>query len=339
MKIINKYILGAMAGCLFAFTSCSDDIVREPSPAVDPNCQGAYFVANDQFDSDENSYSYELEPEAAQEITLTVGRSNTTDAATVGIEVLTNTENMFEVPASVSFDAGQAETSLTIPFPNAEIGVSYNLALKLAEGDYNPYADASTHIICNVIRIKWNPFDTAIYTDGMVSTVYGVDYPLTWTVDAEWAEFPDGSMRVRLNNPYREAFNVTSDGIYDGYPYIGPDMVTNPNVKLQINIDSNKTKATMDVTYLGFFLNESDGELLGGTAYGLFQGTEDNYPLGVVKYDKESEQLESIIFGPNSLFASVESLWAGGRAGIASNPTTLFFSYEAYQEYLAGLEE
>ena len=153
MKTINKYFLMALAGGLLSFTACSDDIEREPSPVVDPNCQGVYFSAD-------NNYELELEPEAALEMILTVERTNTESAATVKVEVLSNTENVFEVPETVSFEAGEAEAPLTIKFPNAEIGVSYSYSLKFEEGTYNPYADQLTYVSGSMIRIKWNPIET-----------------------------------------------------------------------------------------------------------------------------------------------------------------------------------
>lgn len=323
MKTINKYFLFALTGGLLAFSACSDDIERESSPLVPESCQGASFSAA-------NKYDYELEPEAAMELTLTVTREKTDGTATVGVEVLDNTENVFEVPATVSFADGEKEAALTLKFPNAEIGTSYNYALKFVEGDYNPYLDKTVYVSGSVIRIKWNPLETAIYTDGMISTLYGVDYPLSWYVNAEYASFPDGSLRVRLNSPYCVAENVDDNGIYDGYPYFDSESIVNPNVKMQIDITGKE--AHIPAFKFGAFLNSSDGQLLGGSAYGVFKGTKDDFPLGEVAYDKEGK-LASIVFGPNSLFASIESLWAVGKAGIATNPTTLFFSLEGWEEY------
>ena len=328
MKTINKYFFLAMAGSMLTFAACSDDMEREPSPTVDPDCQGAYFAAD-------NTYKYELDPESPTSITLTVARTNTEAAATIGIEVLSNTENIFEVPESVSFEAGQSEADITLNFPNAEIGTSYNYELKLEEGSHNPYADETLFAAGDVIRIKWNEFDTAIYTDGMVSAGYGVEYPMSWYVDAQWTELPDGSMRVRVLNPYCEAFNVDDNGIYDGFPYVDATMITNNNVQMIINTDVNRTEATMPYIDFGCFLNESEGNLMGGTAYGVFGTSIDEFPLGVVDYDAEAEQLNSIIFGENSLFFSIATVWAQGSGYIATNPTTLFFSLEAWQEYQA----
>lgn len=248
------------------------------------------------------------------------------------MEVLSNTENVFEVPETVTFEAGEAEAPLTIKFPNAEIGVSYSYALKFTEGSYNPYADQQTYVSGNIIRIKWNPIETAIYTDGIVSAIYGVEYPLSWYISAEYAEFPDGSMRVRMLNPYKGATeNPDANGIYNGYPYVDESMTVNDNVKVQIDI--NGKEAMMQPTYFGVFLNSDDGELVGGSAYGLFQGTKDDFPLGVVSLNGDNE-LESIVFGPNSLFGSVKTLFDQGRAGISTNPTTLFFSLDAWEEYM-----
>lgn len=108
-------------------------------------------------------------------------------------------------------------------------------------------------------------------------------------------------------------------------------MTVNDNVKVQIDI--NGKEAMMQPTYLGVFLNSDDGELVGGSAYGLFQGTKDDFPLGVVSLNGDNE-LESIVFGPNSLFGSVKTLFDQGRAGISTNPTTLFFSLDAWEEYM-----
>ena len=324
MKTINKYFLMALAGGLLSFTACSDDIEREPSPVVDPNCPGVYFSAD-------NNYALELEPESALEMTLMVERTNTESAATVKVEVLSNSENVFEAPETVSFEAGEAEAPLTIKFPNAEIGVAYNYALKFEEGAYNPYVDQLNYVSGSLIRIKWNPLETAIYTDGMISAVYGVDYPLSCFVTAEYAEFPDGSMRVRILNPYQGATaNPDADGIWNGYPYVDESNTVNTNVKMQIDI--NGKEAMMQLTYFGVFLNADDGELLGGSAYGMFQGTKDDYPLGVVTLNDDNA-LESIVFGSNSLFGSIKTLFDQGRAGIAANPTTLFFSLDAWKKY------
>ncbi len=327
MKTINKYFLMALAGGLLSFTACSDDIEREPSPVVDSNCPGAYFSAD-------NSYELELEPEAALEMTLKVARTNAEEAATVKVEVLSNTENVFEVPETITFEAGQAEAPLTIKFPNAEIGLSYSYALKFGEGDYNPYADQQTYVSGSIIRIKWNPIETAIYTDGMVSALGYSVQSFSWYVDAQYAEFPDGSMRVRVLNPYKGATdNADANGIWNGYPYADDSNTVDTNVKMVLSI--NGKEASMPLMTMGVFLDESYGQLIGGSIYGNMSGaSKDTYPLGVVTYDEENKDIKypiSIIFGANSLLVTEEAEFPS--VGVATNPTTLFFSLDAWKKY------
>ena len=319
MKTINKYFLLAALGGMFAFTSCSDDIEREASPLVPAECPQAAF-------SSENEYEYELEPEAATEITLMLTRAETNGAATVGIEVLKNDENVFDVPETVTFADGEKEAPLTIKFPNAAVGTSYGYSLKVKDGDHNPYSVGDAYILGSIVRIKWNPIPVTVYTDGMISALYGVNYPLSWYVNAEYAEFPDGSMRVRVKNPYCVADDVDDNGIFNGNPYFDAENIVNPNVIMAIDI--NGKEALMAPFYFGALLNSSEGELLGGSIYGALSNSKDNYPLGEVTYGEEGK-LASIVFGPNSLFGSIKSLWEQkGSAWPAENPTTMYFFWE-----------
>ena len=311
----------ALAGSILSFTACSDEIEREPSPIVDPDCPGAYF-------STDNNYAVELEPEAAQELTLKLERSNTESAATVKIEVLSNTENVFEVPETVTFEAGQAEAPLNIKFPNAEIGVSYSYELKFGEGSYNPYANQAVYASGSIIRIKWDPIDTAIFMDGTVSNLFGVDYPVSWYVTAEMATLPSGTTRVRLLNPFSPATAVDANGIYTGYPYNADTDMTGRDVKMQIEI--NGKEASMSQTLLGF--DWGYGEFFCGSIYPDLVNDKASYPLGVVSTNEDGS-LSSIVFGANSLYMGMTNYNDAGAYPV-TNPTCLFLSLDAWQEYM-----
>lgn len=329
MKAINKYFLLMLAGGLMTFSACSDDDWAPGAP-TDPSCIGAYFVAGEGFDASDNSYYYELEPENETEVTLTVGRTNTSGAATVGIVPVVNTENVFQIPESVSFADGQAEVPLTISFPNAEIGVSYSFGLAFAEGTYDIY-NSLTYVSGEVIRIKWNPFDTAICIDGLVSTFFSAPYPISHYVEAAYAELPGGVERVRVTNPYKPATGVDANGIYVGYPNnVEADMVNN-NVTLTIEI--GKDGASIVNTGLGF--DWGYGEFSTGTVFtNISNVSSTTYPLGEVNKDADGN-FESIIFGANSLYVSMANYQNGG-AYPAANPTCFFFSLEAWEDYMAG---
>ena len=315
-----------LAGGLMTFSACSDD-EWAAGPQTDPSCIGAYFVAGEGFDESDNSYYYELEPEAATELTLTVGRTNTDEAATVGLVQLVNTENVFQVPESVSFDAGQAEVPITVTFPNTEIGVSYSLELGLAEGTYDVY-NKLTAVKAEVIRIKWNTLETAICIDGLVSNFFGVDL-IPFYVDAEYASLPGGVERVRLTNPYKPATAVDGNGIYVGYPYNADADMVNNNVVMTIEISGSK--ASVADTKLGF--DWGYGEMFAGTVASNFGQSESTYPLGVVTKDEEGA-LESIIFGANSMYSGMMD-YNNASAYPSSTPTCYFFSLEALMDYMS----
>lgn len=315
-----------LAGGLMTFSACSDD-EWAAGPQTDPSCIGAYFVAGEGFDTSDNSYSYEFEPEAATELTLTVGRTNTEEAATVGLVQLVNTENIFQVPESVSFEAGQSEVPITVTFPNAEIGVSYNLELGFAEGTYDVYNKLTT-VKTEVIRIQWEDLETAICIDGVVPYFFNAPYPQPFYVDAEYTSLPGGVERVRLTNPYKPATGIDENGIYIGYPNNEEaDMVSN-NVIMLIEISSNK--ASIANTGLGF--DWGYGEFSTGTVATNFGQPESSYPLGVVTKDTEGN-IESIVFGANSLYASMAAYNDGG-AYPDPNPTCFFFSMDAFNTYM-----
>ena len=315
-----------LAGSLMTFSACSDD-EWAPGPQTDPSCIGAYFVAGEGLDTSDNSYYYELEPEAAMEFTLTVGRTNTDGAATVGIVPLVNTENVFQIPESVSFEAGQAETTMTVSFPSAEIGIAYELELALAEGTYDVY-NSLTAIKAEVIRIKWNDIETAICIDGLVPNFFAAPYPDPFYVDAEYASLPGGVERVRLTNPYKPATGVDENGIDIGYPNNAEADMVNNNVTMLIEISG--AKASIANTALGF--DWGYGEFFAGTVASNLGQSEATYPLGVVTRDTEGA-LESIIFGANSMYSGMANYQDGG-AYPASNPTCFFFSLEAMTDYL-----
>ena len=316
-----------LAGGLMTFSACSDD-EWAAGPQTDPSCIGAYFVAGDGFDTSDNSYYYELEPEAATELTLTVGRTNTDEAATIGIVQLANTENVFQVPESVSFDAGQAEAHITVTFPNTEIGVSYSLELGLAEGTYDVY-NKLTAVKAEVIRIKWNPLETAICVDGLVPYFFSAPYPQPFYVDAAYASLPGGVERVRLINPYKPATAVDENGIYVGYPNNAEADMVNNNVTMVIEISGSK--ASVADTKLGF--DWGYGEFFTGTVASNFGQPESTYPLGIVTKDEDGA-LESIVFGANSMYVGMMNYNDAG-AYPAPNPTCFFFSLDALMDYLS----
>lgn len=148
MKKVRKYIALLLGGiALMSIAACSDDDGRTESPIVDPNCIGASF-------GDNNTDFIELEDTDPTEITLEVTRDKTDAAATVAIQVLANTGDVFSIPESVSFAAGEATAELTISFDKAEFKKEYSFEIALESSAVNPYK-GNGFATFTIQRLKW----------------------------------------------------------------------------------------------------------------------------------------------------------------------------------------
>ena len=289
---MKKYIKIAIFGVLsWALGACSDSVERDPSPTVSPDCVGAYF-------SETNTYNYELDP-AITSITLTVGRDKSDAAVTVPVKVLSNSDNIFVIPESVSFAAGESETTLEVTFPNAEMGTEYSFEITFDSEYINPYKGASLSRTV-MQRIKWENIGMGVYIDGTVSTFFGVS-PMAVGLEIEKADL-GSSIKYRFYNAYAPAENYISKDpvIYDGYPY--------------------------NETFLGdrlFVLTSTIDGVSIGSVYGNLSNDIKTYPLGTITGDV-------ITFPLNSLFIQDND----GASPAGKNETKLYLSIDAYKASL-----
>jgi hypothetical protein len=325
MKTFNKIFL-TVAGILFMFTSCEDAISdREVSPVMPENCQGVYFPAT-------NPAVVELEPTEPAQISITVARTDSVSAVEVPLTVETNTGNVFAVPAKAVFAAGEKTAAITVTFPDAAEGTTYELKLSVSGDEYvNRYASTVPYVSTSVTRIKWEetaePF---IFVDGTFSTFYGVS-PIPMYVETEKAVLGDNVVRYRFKNAYRVATpgvweddeyipEADADGIYNGYYYNYPgDVDETKDYYIVIEID-NGGNVSMTPCEIGVIW--SYGMFSIGSIYGYLSTDISSYPLGILK--------DGIItFPANSLYVSRASYSNGGKYP-CSNPTVIYTTKEAY---------
>lgn len=210
MKKVTKYIALLIGGiALLSMAACSDDDGRTPSPEVDPNCIGASFVGN-------NIGYEELEDTDPKELKLTISRDKTDAAATVAIEVQANTKNIFNIPQSVSFAAGQATADLVITFENAQLKEEYSFQISLEAAAVNPYK-GNGHASFTVQCLKWVDVSGTFTFKDWVFGEYNSDKE---EVDKEevnrensdkeynvTVQRVDGENRYRIVDPFTEALN------------------------------------------------------------------------------------------------------------------------------------
>lgn len=134
MKLFNKFLF-VLAGIMFIFAACEEPIAdREPSPLTPETNQGVYFPSS-------NKAVYEMEPTAPTQFDVVVARTDSTNALDLPIVVDLNDEDVFVVPETVSFAAGEKEATFTVSFPTAGEGTTYNLKLSVRGDEFdNPYS-------------------------------------------------------------------------------------------------------------------------------------------------------------------------------------------------------
>lgn len=319
MKIIrNIYILGLLLG-LVAFIGCSEDDLVEPAPSPEApaGTQGVYFPST-------NKSAFELMPVDPTEFELTIARSTSEGAVDVPLTQEVNDDNVFVVPSSVSFAAGETEATFKVTFPDADVGKLYNLKLSV-EGDefVNPYVEGVPYLKTNVMRVEWKPVEEPmVYLDGSFSGGWGVSHQPMY-VYAEKAVL--GSItRYRFKNVYEPPTpdsEPDADGIWGGYPYNTANFIEG---EYTTTIEIGGDKGDADEVFMPDHHIGHDwgyGKINIGTIYGNIKTDpedKDDYPLGVLK--------DSIITFPEN------SLYHGDNDGKApaSLPTIIYMSKNVY---------
>ncbi len=208
MKKVKIYIALFLGGMMLVnLAACSDDDKLTPSPVVDPNCINASFAGR-------NIDFLELEDTDPTSMTLTVTRDKTDAAATVAIEVLSNTEDVFSIPANVSFAAGQATATLGISFDNAQFKKEYSFEIALEESAVNPYK-GNGFASFTVQRFKWVDVPgTCTFKDWVFAEYNDVD---EYEVSIQQIEDEN---RYRIVDPFKEGLEALGEDPDEADPYL-----------------------------------------------------------------------------------------------------------------------
>ena len=196
MKINKIFLMAGLAMMSFFVSSCSDDDDDyAPGPQVAANCPDVRFGA-------ENAAFVEIDP-SSPSFDVVVKRT-ATDAATYTINVDKNEQNAFSIPQSVSFAAGETETTITIGV-SASAPTATDLAMAISFDDEvkNYYKEGEVGAYGVVINIvKWNTIGTGTWYDGFW---YG------FVDEVEIQQRDDDPTQYRCTNPYTED-KVLADG-------------------------------------------------------------------------------------------------------------------------------
>ncbi|MGM9698799.1 MAG: hypothetical protein ACI3Y0_09165 [Prevotella sp.] len=205
MKLNKIFMLAGVAMMSFVMAACSDDDNDYTAGApVASDCPGLSFVAED------NMKSVELDPTDPTSVDVKVTRSNTTGSGTYNVKVLSNPDNVFNVPATVTFDAGATEATVHVTFDNAEVGTTYTLQLGLEDSDVNPYKTTTVSAFAySFVRVKWNSLGKGQWIN---TFLYGVFWD-----EVEIQQRDDKPQYYRVENLYTDDFVNSQEAIPAGY--------------------------------------------------------------------------------------------------------------------------
>lgn len=202
MKDIKK-IFGALAATVVAFTltSCGNDN-PEYTPASAETTAQVYF-------SGDASTTIELSlSETSFEVP--VYRAVTSGSVTVPLTV-TASEDLYDIPSSVSFADGESETSIVITYDPDELEYDNytDITIEIGE-DYATQYGLSSYSFSVGVPAPWESLGNCTYTDDFITTFYGVDN-LEYEVEIQENSQTPGYFR--LVNPYGAAYgyNETYD--------------------------------------------------------------------------------------------------------------------------------
>lgn len=329
MKLINKiFLLGALIG-LVAFIGCSeDDLIKPtPSPEIPAGNQGVYFPAS-------NKSAFEILTEDPAEIEITIARNASEGAVDVPITQEVNDDNVFVVPASVSFAAGETETTFKVTFPDAVVDKAYNLKLNVSGDQYvNPYVEGVPYVATKVTVSEpedwvWESIEVVYIEGGFASIWTGIEQ-VPFYVQGEKGTLGN-QVRYRLKNIYNRVLTSDmpdEDGIYSEFPYIDPEIVSVDKdviTTLQVGGKVGEEVLASNEVFMAYYNTglidfNGYGPVSMGSVFGNFANVDKaENPLGTIK--------DGIIRFPEKslIYSDDDGNFTQGK------PTTIYLSKEIF---------
>ena len=191
------YLLLAVVGVV-TFTACTEEWTPGPK---DTN-MGVYFP-------EVNRYEVSAEDTS---VDIAVARNNASEAASISLRFEAKNAagedvELFNVPSTVNFAAGEAEATLTVTFDGTQlvIGEAYSISIKLDEEQSSAYGVAEAKFTV-IIPEPWTSMGQGIYFDDILCELFA-------EADAfrglgAYVEFEQNDLdptRIRVKNPFAPA--------------------------------------------------------------------------------------------------------------------------------------
>lgn len=164
---MKKIIYMISMALVLGLSACTEDVDYTPGQPVAGDCIYASFTT----DGEETFVSATDE----RKVTVTVTRENTANEVVVPLKTLPQTDDCFQVPASVTFAAGAATATFDITFSEVEAEEVYTYSVALDESAVDSYSqDYITSITGTVLpEANWDTsLGQGVYSSGNFGPTY-----------------------------------------------------------------------------------------------------------------------------------------------------------------------
>lgn len=252
---MKKYLFSILAAAAVLFAGCNQTTPYEKGEPGAENPQGFYFPVASEV-------GLEIDPSAnIKSHDVTIARKDASVAATVPFVVTVNTNDVFTIPSSVQFAAGEKEKVFKVEFSGTmEAGQTYGFKLQIDPSLINPYlidtlADGSSLIPYyefEATLIKYEDGEGVFVDDNIIAPLFGAPVP-AWTVKYQVATLPSGLLKMRVLNPFNNMATAEDEnGIPNGYPYNEDgDFDASGTYNIYMLIDPEAGEATVDNFQIG----------------------------------------------------------------------------------------
>lgn len=140
---LTNILLGLVAAAMLAACDSYSDDNWKPGEQVAAGVQGAFF-------STDNATGFSVSDSTT--FNIIISRVDSTEAATVPINVVSRDTAAIEIPSSVSFEAGKGTATLTCSAEGLAEDSLYSFTIAVGDSQVNPYAAGSSTYTGTVIN-------------------------------------------------------------------------------------------------------------------------------------------------------------------------------------------
>lgn len=205
----NRFLYSAAAVMLaLGLGSCVKENPKhtEGEPDAD-GCYGVYFP------NQEASGLHTYDPAEPTTATFKAVRTVSSGAITVPLTVTDTSANKVFQVGTLSFADGQSESTVTVNFPNAALGVEYGLSISIEDPQYaSKYSSGDYGLTFSALREKWNSLGKARFREDCMTTFFDVDN-IEYEVEVQENDGIKGY--YRLVYPYDSKYEYNEPGDWD----------------------------------------------------------------------------------------------------------------------------